>query len=246
MAGEITDRVNIYETESRCGLHLATMIIEDDGDPALEDERRIELSAIAAIFPELVIDPQNPYKASIQLPVSPNPPISVVFLPLADGASLASTLPTPPDSDGSIKEGNASEDRNPVLGEAIQDIHQLSHLPALILKINLVEGYPSKTSPVFELSSIPSWIPKINLFDLVEDGKRLWEEFGRDQVVFAYIDHLQQSAERGFDLVDFKKRPMLGVAQDLKISLLDFDRKTKQEIFDQETFNCGVCLGKSY
>jgi E3 ubiquitin-protein ligase RNF14 len=219
------------------------MVTKDDDDPALEDERRVELSAIVAIFPELLLDPETPYTASIELPVSPSPPISVVFPPLTDGIPPSTTLPTPPGSDGSTKEGDTFERRDTPLEDGTQDAHLLSHLPSLALEIDLVEGYPSTKPPVFTLSSTPSWIPTKTLLDLAEDGRRLWEECGRDQVVFVYIDHLQQAAERGFDLVDAKS-PSLKVAQDMKIFLLDFDRKTKQEKFDQGTFDCGVCLGR--
>jgi E3 ubiquitin-protein ligase RNF14 len=79
---------------------------------------------------------------------------------------------------------------------------------------------------------------------LENDGKRLWEELGRDQVIFAYIDHLQQAAEKAFDLFDLDgDGPPFGVAQDMEIALLSFDRKEKREEFERGTFECGVCLG---
>ena len=64
----------------------------------MEDERQVELDCIAAIFPEIVLDPDNSFSASIELPIHPNQPVKVVFPASADGAA---TLPTPPPSDNS-------------------------------------------------------------------------------------------------------------------------------------------------
>jgi E3 ubiquitin-protein ligase RNF14 len=94
---------------------------------------------------------------------------------------------------------------------------------------------------MFRLSTTSSWLPNAVLAQLKEQGDKLWEDLGRGQVVFDYIDHLQQAAERGFDLGSPLKVP-----QDLKILLLDFDSKTKREKFEQETFDCGICLVGSY
>jgi E3 ubiquitin-protein ligase RNF14 len=68
----------------------------------------------------------------------------------------------------------------------------------------------------------------------------MWEEFGHSQVVFAYIDHLQQSAENAFGMV--ADGETLEILQDYKISLLDYDVKATQAAFEKETFDCSVCL----
>jgi E3 ubiquitin-protein ligase RNF14 len=210
---------------------------------AFEEERGIELSSICAIFPELTISPDDPFTASIALPLSPDKPLAVIFPPLTEGA-LPTALPTPPSSHG-FGQGNneaAGDDaRREVAGEALQDIHHLSHLPPLMLQIKLPEGYPANEPPILDLSTFPPWLPKETLFGLRDDGKRLWEELGRDQVIYAYIDHLQQAAERAFDLN--KENQPFEVAQDMKIALLDFDIRGKREEFERETFECGVCLG---
>lgn len=206
-----------------------------------EDERAIELFSIAAIFPELAIDATDPFRASIDVPVSPAQPLAVVFPPLADGAPPAA-LPTPPSSNGvsgsDFKRGDVGTQTASVL-EVIQDIHHLSHLPPLSLQIQLPDGYPSEKPAMFRLPTTSSWLPNAVLAQLKEQGDKLWEDLGRGQVVFDYIDHLQQAAERGFDLGSPLKVP-----QDLKILLLDFDSKTKREKFEQETFDCGICLGR--
>jgi E3 ubiquitin-protein ligase RNF14 len=217
-------------------------------EESVEDEREVELSSISAIFPELAISPDDPFAASIVLPVAPAEPVAVVFSPLADGAAPTG-LPTPPSSSGVGwgDDGKAAAGGDPqggVVGEAVRDVHRLSHLPPLSLRIKLPEGYPASEPPVLELSTSPPWLPGGTLLRLQNDGERLWEELGRDQVVFAYIDHLQQAAEEAFGLFDLGgDDSSFAVAQDMKISLLDLDRKGKREEFERGTFECAVCLG---
>ncbi|KAI4120952.1 MAG: hypothetical protein LQ347_006994, partial [Umbilicaria vellea] len=214
----------------------------DDLD-ALEDERAIELSSIAAIFPELVIDPQDPFCATIDLQVTPTKPLAVLFPPLADGAPPAG-LPTPPTSDEASDVASAKHEpdtNDAITDHVVQDVHYLSHLPPLTLQIRLPQGYPSEKSPVFHLHTKPSWLPESTLKTLRDAGNTLWEEMGRDQVVYTYIDHLQQAAEGGFDLIA-NEEDSLRLSHDMKIALLDFDIKATRSRFEQETFDCGVCL----
>jgi E3 ubiquitin-protein ligase RNF14 len=213
----------------------------EDDPGAADDERTIELSSIAAIFPEIVLDPLSLYRASLKIPVSPAAPLKVRFQQLAE--SSVPNLPTPPTS----TEPEA-DDQNTPFEEASQqqygglpDVHSLVHLPPLNLDIHLPEGYPAKRPPIFELSSSPAWIPEDTLQRLTKDGVRLWEELGKDQVIFTYIDHLQQAAEAGFDLARDLGRD-IALSGDLKIALLDYGLKAKREAFDKETFECGICL----
>jgi E3 ubiquitin-protein ligase RNF14 len=196
----------------------------------MEDEREVELSSIIAIFPEIVLDAQDPFSASIDLPVKPSSPVTVLFPAPSDG--------TPPQSTNSAHENvlPANGPRNNV------ELHHLSYLPSLQLHINLPEGYPEKHPPKFELSTTPPWLSQPTLEQLQADGERMWEEFGHGQVVFAYIDHLQQSAENAFGMM--ADGETLEIPQDYKISLLDYDIKATQAAFEKETFDCGVCLGK--
>ncbi|MCJ1259529.1 translation termination inhibitor protein itt1 [Lignoscripta atroalba] len=210
----------------------------DDDLESLEDERAVELSAIAAIFPELVIDPSNPFSACLDLPISPSKPLAVLFPPLAGGAPPVGLL-TPPSSDGT-SDGVSAKTVMPD-HQSVQDIHYLSHLPPLTLRIELPDGYPAQTPPTFNVQADISWLPHQKLQELRDGGRKLWEDLGRDQVVFSYIDYLQQEAEVGFGLVS-DGADFLEVRQDLKIGLLDHDTKAKRAKFEQETFECGVCL----
>ena len=206
---------------------------------SLEDERGVELSSIAAIFPELIIDSFDPFSASLELAVTPSHPLAVGFQsPSSAGAIKGRPIPRL-----SAEEQPAlSKQVNPgLVRQTAEEAHHLSHLPTLSLKIELPEGYPTENPPTFTLSTSPAWIPRHVLHRLQAVGKSLWQDLGKDQVVFAYIDHLQQAAERAFDLFTTDEQCLV-VAGDLKIALLDYDIQTKQRIFDQQTFVCGICL----
>ena len=200
---------------------------------ALEDERVEELSSIKAIYPdELVIDSQDPFQASIQLLVAPTTPLPILFPPSVDGAP-PTTLPAAliPIHRGQVLPIDPPK----------PDVHNLSYLPPLHLQITLPEGYPSENAPQFKLSTSPQWLPLNTIKRLQDEGLSLWEEYGREPVLFSYITQLQEAADRGFDIVD-SPSGMLEVSQEMKIALLDFDIKTNRERFEQETFECGICL----
>ncbi|KAM3073456.1 hypothetical protein ACMFMG_004646 [Clarireedia jacksonii] len=200
----------------------------------MEDQRQEELDCVAAIFPEIEIDPENPFCASIALSVSPQNPVTVVFPAASDGTQDIRHI-TPPQSASSGEEG-----QNGINIENAIESHQLTHLPSLHLRITLPEGYPESQPPKFELSAEPKWLPQSRLSELEGKGQHVWEELGHDLVVFAYIDHLQQSAENAFGFGE--EGTILEIPQDQKISLLDFDIAAKQAAFAKETFECGVCL----
>jgi E3 ubiquitin-protein ligase RNF14 len=216
-----------------------------DDVASADDEREIELSSITAIFPELVLSSENRFTASINLPVIPATPFTVRSPGLPDRV-LPSIVPSTAQSHKPLTETNSLNAESAI--EDGGDVHLLMHLPPLQLRISLPDGYPSEKPPEFKLSVSPQWISSDVLNQLLQDGERLWEEFGHDQVVFAYIDHLQQAAERGFDVGEGEgdgegEERVLEIKQEMKIALLDFDKQAKKEKFDKETFNCGVCLG---
>ena len=208
--------------------------MDGDQQEAEEDERAIELSSLRAIFPELVSDSSDPFAASISLPVNPIDPLPVVFRPLG---ALLGVLPASQDF--------AKTNGEPTDGVVPPTIKSLSHLPPLGLKVKLPNGYPSQQPPVFQLSTELSWLPQSIVDRLEDEGQRLWEETGRDQVVYSYVDLLQQAADDSFGLAKGKGEAVQ-LSQDLETSLLDFDLKTKRAKFEQETFECGVCLGNAF
>ncbi|KAJ5933024.1 hypothetical protein N7516_007513 [Penicillium verrucosum] len=194
-----------------------------------EDDRSVELSSIAAIFPEIQIDPSSPFQAVLDLPVAPSVPTSICFQQPLDAVAAVITPPT------SLDESKGELDQPP-----IKDVHVLSHLPPLNLEIELPEGYPTEKPPIVHLKTIPSWLPLSVIDQLSSDCHRLWEECGKDLVVFTYIDHLQQLAETTFNIQDPSGE--VSLSRDLKIGLLDYNKKAEREKFEQGTFECGVCL----
>ena len=195
-----------------------------------EDERDVELSSIAAIFPELSLDPQDPHIATLKLEVAPAVPFHITFkpqrilsLPVNGPRNI---LPLP----------NATPEEPPLQAET--DTHVLSHLPPLHLSIHLPSGYPDNNPPQFTLAATLDWLPAPVLQRLHEQGKDLWEEYGHSQVVYAFIDSLQQEAQEAFGL---GKEPF-SLPHELKVPLLSFDKDAKRQKFEQETFHCGVCL----
>ncbi|RDW56827.1 hypothetical protein BP5796_12894 [Coleophoma crateriformis] len=181
--------------------------------PVREDERSAELSIISAIFEELVVDDEEPFSAFISLPVAPSTPLAVSF----HSASAYSGA-----------------------GLAIEAIQHLSNLPPLGLHITLPKGYPSKLPPVFKLSTTPQWLPTHTLKQMEAVGRQLWENLGHEQVVYAYIDYLQQEVENSFGVLD--KTVALQIPEEHKVVLLDFDMHAKRAAFEKETFNCSICL----
>ncbi|KAI0108689.1 RWD-domain-containing protein [Nemania sp. FL0031] len=190
-----------------------------------EDPRDVELSALTAIYPELQLDENDPHKLSIELPVSLSKPVTVLF-PAATGA-------TPP----LVPSQTAASATTADVGV---DSQELSNLPALQVIITLPNGYPQEKPPEVSISTSPSWLSDDIVRRLETNIIALWEDVGRDQVVFAYIDELQQATDDVFGLVDNKGT--LEVTPDHKLALLDYDTNAKRKAFEKESFHCGICL----
>ncbi|RMD40273.1 hypothetical protein DV735_g4850, partial [Chaetothyriales sp. CBS 134920] len=197
-------------------------------DDTQEDDRIIELSSIAAIFPEIRIDPTDPYHASLDLPVTPLQPLTIKFhQPTQDDTRpqvLGATVGLP----------------NGGQNTADADVHTIEHLPSLKLDIFLRPGYPISEPPVVHLVADSPWLPPSKIKELESACTRLWDEAGRDQIVFSYIDFLLQQADDTFGLAGGDG--IVSLSPDLRLALLDFDRRMRRQKFEQETFDCGVCL----
>lgn len=219
----------------------------DDTEDGAEDERTIELSAIQAIYPELTFDLSNPFSAHIEVPVEPQKPLPLQFANLPDGSPLndlsgaVATLDLH-NGDNSATPTVRQDTGIPSTENQLLDIHYLSYLPPLQLKLSLPDEYPANSPPSFEVRC--SWLPSAKTKELEEEGTHLWEELGREPVIFAYIDSLSRAADDAFGLLS-GNRTTLEMSADLKVSLLDFDLKAKRTKFEQETFECGICLGMS-
>ncbi|KAI9727170.1 MAG: translation termination inhibitor protein itt1 [Chrysothrix sp. TS-e1954] len=190
-------------------------------EEAGEDERAIELESISAIFPELLVDPSKPYVATLEVEVAPTNPLTIGFKPLLDSvAGLTLGAPPSQESNGNLQ------------------TFTFSHLPPLHLSIILPNGYPEETPPIFKVTVKPGWIPNTVAQRLVDKGEALWEEFGRSQVVYAYIDFLQQEVEHAFGL----ENGGLVLNDGMKDDMVSYDKAVKRRKFEEGTFACGICL----
>ncbi|KAF8538237.1 RWD domain-containing protein [Trichophaea hybrida] len=111
---------------------------------------------------------------------------------------------------------------------------RFQHLPPINLTFELPSTYPTDSPPNIELSTKPIWLPPSKLETLKTESLELWDGF---QVVFAVIDHIQQSAERGFDL-----STPFELSDNLRDPLIAFDKETKHALFNKGTYDCGICL----
>ncbi|RKF71511.1 E3 ubiquitin-protein ligase itt1 [Golovinomyces cichoracearum] len=183
------------------------------------DERQIELECLASIFPEIQIDPRDPFTARIELPVHPASSIDVRFFATSNRThSTALEYIANPNVEPS----------------------KLSYLPSLNVCIRLPEGYPLDLSPDVNLTTNPKWLSDTVLDELKGETQILWKESGGSIILYAIIDSLQQSAENVFGYSE--KGKILEVPEELKISLLDFNVDQTQKAFKNKTFNCGICL----
>ncbi|OBT92708.1 translation termination inhibitor protein itt1 [Pseudogymnoascus verrucosus] len=179
-----------------------------------DDERTMELSALQAIFPELVIDEKQQFTATLELPIAPSESVPIVFKDVSDDS--------------------------PIEADRQLQIHRLSYLPNIHIGITLPEGYPAEKPPVLELSATPNWLPRRKIHELLGQCKEFWEDIGHDQVLYMFIDHIQDSALGAFGLLDREEH--LQLSPDLEIELLDHDKSAKQAEFDRQSYDCGVCL----
>ena len=183
------------------------------------DEREEELQAIIAIFPEFIL--QGATSASIDLPVTPSSPLLVRFVPPHNASN----------DDDNSHENHAHVE---------YDV-RLAHLPSLKVQIDLPEGYPSEQPPSAKVATDHDWLPSTKINELEEKISTLWEELGRCQTLFNYIDFLQQSIDQSFD---FDQRPegCLTLSTTLESQLVEFNKSVTLSTFNEGTFDCGICL----
>ncbi|KAF2250694.1 RWD-domain-containing protein [Trematosphaeria pertusa] len=124
----------------------------------------------------------------------------------------------------------------PVIFEPDRDVRRLAYLPPLHVEITLPAEYPAAAPPAVKLSTTRSWLPTATLEALSKEARSLWAEYGGGPVLYAYVSYLQEAAETAFGLSE------LTLASGMKADLLAYSKQMKRELFDKETFDCGVCL----
>jgi len=190
---------------------------------ALEDERVEELGSLAAIFPELASD-QDKFTATLELAVTPSKPVLVRFIPQVS-AGINGTY------------ANAAANGSAYIERDVE----LSYLPPLCLQVTLPADYPTDSPPKVHLTTKHDWLPKDKLVELEKEAEKLWEEYGHCQILYVYIDYLQQAAERGFDL-DHSADGCLVLPSPYESKLVSFDLDTKLATFNASTYDCGICI----
>ncbi len=189
------------------------------------DERDEELQTLSSIYPELMIDSNNPYEAYVEVSVIPARPLLVRFIPAR----------SPPAT-------TESHDKAAVNGASyIEHDVEILHLPPLSVQVKLPEGYPSESPPLVCITTQYDWLPQSKLRELEAEVTQLWEEYGHCQILFAYLDYLQQVTDRGFDL-DQTTEGCLVLPITVEPTLVDFDLRTAKAIFSAGTYDCGICL----
>lgn len=190
------------------------------------DDRDTELETLEAIYPEIrrANATKDPYTFELDIPVKPESPVTVTFPAAAGNDPVGANGQLPPNAPGQWE----------------LDSLQVTHLPALLLRISLPEGYPSEKPPDVKVTTNPKWLREDTLSKLAGDAPRLWEEMGRDMVAYSYIDHLQRAADDVFGAINAEG--MLEIDAEHKLAVLDHDIKAKKEEFERETFDCEVCL----
>lgn len=183
----------------------------------MSDEQEEELAAIAAIFPELSCDGNQ---AELDIAVSPSEPALIRFVP-------------------GMEESSEEYLQSDAQHAHIEHDVLLEHLPPLHLTIQLPSEYPAMAPPSVSISTPHNWLPQLAIQRLEDEATSLWEALGRSQMIFAYIDYLQQAAEESLNLCD---DGCLNLSNDLEAALVQYDLNTKQSIFESGTFTCGVCL----
>jgi E3 ubiquitin-protein ligase RNF14 len=135
----------------------------------------------------------------------------------------------------------APETPLPVIFEPELTIHRLSYLPPLLIEIILAEGYPAEQTPTVKLSTDPPWIPEAILKKLAQECETQWEDYGGMQMLFAYVSYLREAADTAFGVLD-GSGGALELPGSIKSTLLDLNNKLMKDIFNNETFDCGICL----
>lgn len=183
----------------------------------MTDERTEELEAVQAIFPEFIFNGDGT-GGFLDIPVRPIKPLLVRFVPLADSRQTNGNLH---------------------LQAHIEHDILFTALPPITLELSLPPGYPESMAPEVTVSCAHDWLPTKTKLALDMDASKIWEEYAHGQCLYAYIDHLVNQAEAGFDL---DREGCLTLPQHLEASLTNFEASTKLFEFNKGTYDCSVCL----
>ncbi|PNH57929.1 hypothetical protein VD0002_g9593, partial [Verticillium dahliae] len=204
------------------------------------DDPYTELEPLESSSPDIHKHPPPPapppatptnLEFSLELPVHPANPVTVLFPAASDPANPLTT------QDATTSAATAATAQ---AGDGPVDSHELVHLPAVLLRIALPPGYPAEQPPAVAITTTPPWLTPETVEKLERDGPRMWADAGRNLVAFDYIDHVQQAADAVFHMID--AAGTLRIDPSHKLAILDYDIQARRAAFARETFDCGVCL----
>jgi E3 ubiquitin-protein ligase RNF14 len=116
------------------------------------------------------------------------------------------------------------------------ETNKFSRLPPIILKLELPDGYPDNSPPKASVSTNPDFLPLEIRKKVEQHVEAMWEEMGRYQVVYTFIDYIQEQARTSFETQEME------VDSKLRIDLLAQCAEEERAHFERQYYECGVCL----
>lgn len=111
---------------------------------------------------------------------------------------------------------------------------EVVHLPPIRILFELPDSYPNAAAPLVSLDA--SWLPTEVARQLETKISSTWEEYGRTQVMYTYVSYLEEAAEQAFGMHS------LEVSDDILKHLLVYNKEASLQVFQQGTYECGICL----
>lgn len=108
------------------------------------------------------------------------------------------------------------------------------HLPPVRIIFELPSSYPNAAAPVVNLDT--SWLPNEVARQLEMEISSTWEKYDRTQVMYTYVSYLEELAEQAFGVDN------LEVSDDVLKHLLAYNKEAIWQVFQQGTYECGICL----
>ncbi|GAO48674.1 hypothetical protein G7K_2844-t1 [Saitoella complicata NRRL Y-17804] len=120
----------------------------------------------------------------------------------------------------------------------------VSHLPPMVMRFVLPEGYPEDVPPVVKLEC--RWLATADV-DRVQLGLvRLWDET-RDQSIYTYAEHVRDSGSTLFSSPSATPSHALSLTfgpsqYQLRDTFLSYDSSATAKSFNNTSFACSICL----
>ena len=111
---------------------------------------------------------------------------------------------------------------------------EVLYLPPVRICFKFPNGYPDAAAPLVSVDA--SWLPTEVARQLETTSSSTWEEYGRTQIMYAYVSYLEEAAGEAFGMHS------LEVSNDVLKHLLVYNKDATRQVFQQGTYECGICL----